>query len=550
MSPHRGFLRAVPMIALLVTQLGLASSAIAASGDLDPSFGTGGKVLTDIAPNGIVQALALQPDDKILAVGSAPGFGGENTFALARYNPDGNLDTTFGNGGVVTTDFGSSSFGGGASAVALQPDGKIIAVGESFGDFALARYNPDGSLDGTFGSGGTVTIGFGFSDEAARAVTVDPDGKIRVAGLRSPFDRTTIDFVLARFNADGSLDATFGAGGEVISPFGPSNGTMIFTETFQADGRILAAGIAFAEFAPFGSNGDFALARYNADGSPDTGFGTGGRLTTDFAAGSEDQARAVAIQPDGKLVAAGSSGGFPGYALARYNPDGSLDISFGVGGKVVTNVFSPAEARAVAIEFDGHILAAGSTNIFSGDFGLVRYTAAGALDSSFGTGGAVITDFVGGDDRANAIALQPDGRILIAGFANDGSVFAFALARYLTTSTAVEVTIDIKPGSDSNLINLSGQALIPVAILTTARFDASTVNPGTVCFGDAEEPSQRDCSGVHPNVADIDNDGDRDLRLLFETQQTGIDAEDTQACLTGSLLDTTQIEGCDFIRIS
>ena len=548
----RAFLRTFAALGLLVGQVAaLSPSANATPGDLDPSFGTGGKVLTEIPPDFIAQAqaLVLQPDSKILAVGSAPGGRGVSIFALARYDPDGSLDSTFGGGGVVTTDFGDGGvFGAGATAVALQTDGRIIAAGSSFGDFALARYNPDGSLDSTFGSGGRVTIGFGFSDEAARAVTVDPDGKIRVAGLRRPFDLTTIDFALARLNADGSLDSTFGAGGTVVSPFGPSNGTTIFAEMFQPDGKILAAGIAFADFAPGGSNGDFALARYNTDGSVDTSFGTSGRLTTDFAVGSEDEARAVAMQPDGRIVAAGSSGGFPEFALARYNPDGSLDISFGVGGKVTTSVFSVAQARAVAVEASGDIVAAGSGfigGVCFGDFALVRYTAAGGLDSGFGTGGTVITDFAGGDDCANALALQLDGRIVAAGFATDGSNFDFGLARYLgATPTALAVTIEIRPRT----IKLANIGVITVAILTTPDFDAKTTDPQTVCFGDAEDPDQRDCTEVHPTVTDFDGDGDLDLLLRFETQQTGIDAGDTGACLTGNLFDGTPIEGCDSIR--
>ncbi len=555
-TPRRGAgIRRSSLVACVVLAAALlVTPAQAAPGELDPSFGTGGKVLTDIAPNGIAQALALQPDGKIIAVGSASGSG-ESIFALARYNPDGSPDTTFGSGGVVTTDFSFSGvFGGGATAVALQPDGKIIAVGSSaFQNFALARYNPDGSLDSTFGSGGKVTTDFGFADASALAVTVDPDGKIRVAGVRRPFDLTSIDFALARFNADGSLDSTFGAGGKVVSPFGPLNGTSIFAERFEPDGKILAAGIAFANFAPFGSNGDFALARYNADGSVDTGFGTGGRLTTDFN-GSDDEARGVAIQPDGKIVAAGSSGAIPQFALARYNPDGSLDSSFGVGGKVTTNVSPIAGngARAVAIESGGDVLAAGSafTGVAFGgsdDFALVRYTAAGALDSSFGTGGTVITDFAGGNDRANALALQPDGRIVAAGFAFDGPVVDFALARYLGTPTALEVTIDIKPGGFPNPINPGSKGTIPVAILSTSGFDApSQVDTTSLRFGrTGNESSLAFCSSPQ----DVNGDGLLDLVCHFSIQKTGFQTGDTQGVLTGKTVTGTPIMGTDSVVI-
>jgi uncharacterized delta-60 repeat protein len=314
-------------------------------------------------------------------------------------------------------------------------------------------------------------------------VTVDPDGKIRVAGVRRTFDLTSTDFALARFNADGSSDSTFGAAGKVVSRFGPVNGTSIFAERFQPDGKIVAAGIAFANFAPFGSNGDFALARYNADGGVDTAFGSGGRLTTDFN-GSEDEARAVAIQSDGKIVAAGSSGAFPEFALARYNPDGSLDSSFGIGGEVTTNV-SPIPgngARAVAIDSGGKILAAGSAFTFAGrdDFALVRYTAAGALDSGFGTGGKIITDFSGGNDRANAIALQPDGRIVARGFAADGPVIDFALARYLgTPQPDTDLALTNVPGALT--VDATGRQGAVVTYTSPTVVDEDSPLPSVVC---------------------------------------------------------------------
>jgi uncharacterized delta-60 repeat protein len=248
-------------------------------------------------------------------------------FAVARYNPDGSLDTTFGTNGKVTTDFNNRPDN--LNALALQPDGKIVAAGISlnfanFYNFGLARYNPDGSLDASFGSGGKVTtdfFGFDGEDDEAFAVAVQTDGKIIAAGTAN----LRGDFGLARYNADGSLDASFGTGGKVTTDFN-GKADVGSSMTLQPDGKIIVAGIANVTAPPpnaQNTSGDFALARYNTNGTLDSSFGNGGKVTTDFS-GSLDAANAVALQPDGKIVAAGAADnsiskgiGFD-FALARY----------------------------------------------------------------------------------------------------------------------------------------------------------------------------------------------------------------------------------------
>jgi uncharacterized delta-60 repeat protein len=396
-----------------------------------------------------VNALTLQPDGKIVAVGTALSFYGYDSFrfALARYRVDGELDETFGVGGIVTTEF---PFGAEATAAVLQPDGKIVAVGSTYfqGAFGVARYNTDGSLDVSFGNGGTTTTDLDFAHGgSALAVTVQPDGRILVAGFR--YDPDSVDFVLARYNADGSPDITFGINGKVISPFGPGSGSWIFAETFQPDGKIVAAGVA--NFAS-----DFALARYNADGSLDTSFGIGGMVTTDFD-GAYDEARAAVIQSDGKIVAAGSTGGIvgpPDFALARFDADGSPDATFGNGGKVATDLSWGGDgARALAIQSGGAIVAAGGgMNPFNytEDFVLARYTPDGVLDEAFGSDGGVFTAFGGASDGANALLLQFDGKIVAAGYAtvSEGAL-NFALARYHGhVGSAAELWIGLKNSDD------------------------------------------------------------------------------------------------------
>ena len=279
-------------------------------------------------------AVVLQRDGKIVAGGYA--FNGDNVsnFALARYNPDGRLDTTFGTGGTVTTSAANSNADYWGTAILLQGDGKIVTAGWVEFTFALARYNPDGSLDATFGTGGTVTTSFGAYPLSAyaNAIALQGDGKIVAAGS---VDKSF--FALARYNPDGSLDATFGMGGKVITALGPldsygfpSFDAQVKAVALQGDGKIVVAGDKFDG----GSVDIFALARYNPDGSLDATFGTGGTVTTIVSTDSSehnDSANALALQRDGKIVAAGASGtgGFTQFALARYNPDGSLDATFG-----------------------------------------------------------------------------------------------------------------------------------------------------------------------------------------------------------------------------
>src|SRR5262249_46861010 len=287
--------------------------------------------------------------------------GGVSSFALVRYNADGSLDTTFGTGGkVVTASLGD------AFALSIRSDGKLVVAGgrtQSPSTFVLARYNSDGSLDTTFGSGGTV-VRTDFSGLYA-ALVLQPDGKIVVAGGNG-------DFVLARYNDDGSLDTTFGSGGTLTTDFSGRDDEP-YALAIQSDGKIVAAGRTTTTSGTVLS--DFALARYNSDGSLDMTFATGGKVTTTFPSPFPGGAYALALQPDGKIVAAG--GGFlveSGIRLARYNSDGSLDITFGVGGKV--GLYDP-DAKAVALQPDGKIVVA--TYPFVSDVGLVRYNNDGSL---------------------------------------------------------------------------------------------------------------------------------------------------------------------------
>jgi uncharacterized delta-60 repeat protein len=333
-------------------------------GSLDPSFGRDGIVMTDVDGRGAgASAAALLPGHKIVVVGGALT---ETTsgFALAEYGPDGKLEPSFGENGVVTTTIGRSS---GAHDVAIQPDGKIVAAGSTFTgttvDFAIARYEPDGSLDKTFGTEGIVTSNVGGID-SIWGLALQPDGKIVAAGSKLG-ERMGGVFVIARYNRDGSPDSSFGKGGVVTSSV-DSAYAGAYDVVIQPDGKIIAAGY----------NYDFGLVRLNPNGSADASFGEDGIVTTTFADGSS--ASAVALQPDGKVLAAGGTDedGRVKIAIARYRRDGKLDRFFGREGKVRTALVSGwnGSASSLGIERGGKIVVAGGARETSTtSFLLARY---------------------------------------------------------------------------------------------------------------------------------------------------------------------------------
>jgi uncharacterized delta-60 repeat protein len=289
----------------------LISAATAAAGDLDTTFGGNGKVTTRFAGDAQGHAVAIQTDGKIVVVGEAPLSPGQpaSKFAVTRYKPDGTLDDTFGGDGKVTTDFPthSSAFG-----VAIQADGKIVVAGRAVRPgtpvfvFAVTRYHPDGTLDDTFSQNGKLRTGFEDRSAPGDEVAIQPDGKIVVVGSvlssppgSDPFHR----FAVVRYNPDGTLDDTFGGDGKVTTRIGEgANGDSV---AIQSDGKIVVAGTM--QKPGFGQV-MFALTRYNPDGALDDTFAGNGKLRTGFG-GHPGEGRAgaegVAVQPDGKIVAAG-----------------------------------------------------------------------------------------------------------------------------------------------------------------------------------------------------------------------------------------------------
>jgi uncharacterized delta-60 repeat protein len=439
--------RAIGATGIILTLFGSVQMAQATGGDLDPTFGTGGMVMTDLNHStDIANAVAVQPDGKLVVVGQAykqNDFSGED-FVVTRYNPDGTLDTTFGRGGKVRTDFpGLASV---PSAVVLQPDGKIVVAGGAFplftfaGNFELVRYNPNGSLDTSFGNGGIVTTIFPEGSYAFD-VALQPDGKIIAAGTVfvdfNPGDMSDTDFALARYNPDGSLDTTFGNSGMVMTDF-LGHEDDAFSVLIQPDGKIVAVGSANDPATFY----DFAAVRYLSNGTIDTTFGVAGKVHTDLGDQNFDRARSAVLQPDGRIVAAGfaisQNGGVQNFAVARYTSNGVLDTTFsGDGIRQIDFGNCCQGATKVLLQSDGKIITVGGSNGESSedDFLLARLSPRGSLDATFGVGGKVRTSFGDLNGGANGAALQSDGKIVAVGFqATFTNEWAnFALARYLNT---------------------------------------------------------------------------------------------------------------------
>ena len=312
------------------------------------------------------------------------------------------LNPTFGTNGAVTTNITTypNRSSDNANATVVQPDGKVIVAGVtnlSLGSFALARYNADGSLDSSFGSGGVVSTSVGTSSAAIPAApTFQADGKIVAAGYATDSSNNQ-RFAVVRYNSDGSLDTSFGNHGQVMLNFG---GSYDYAQavTVQSDGKILVVGYGY-------NGGTLAeLARLNTDGSLDSSFGTSGMATTNFGNNSGSLFYAVTVQSDGKILAAAQNGSQ--LALARYSSNGTLDSSFGSGGVVITSLAGSSYPRSVAVQSDGKIVVGAQYYTSSAFFEVVRFNSDGSLDTSFGSGGSVTTTFADGATSHNASGLS------------------------------------------------------------------------------------------------------------------------------------------------
>lgn len=398
------------------------------NGALDPTFGSAGKVTSSSLTSG-VKAMALQGDGKIVLLSGAR--------SIVRYRSDGSLDTGFGSNGVATVGFSNGSDT--ARALALQADGKILvagrAVGSSFDDFGVMRLNADGSVDTGFGALGKVLVDVNGGSDEAQAVLVQDDGRIVVAGnanTATPAGADS-DFAAVRLLVDGALDTSFGLAGKVrVNVAGRAD--IAAAAALKPDGSIVIVGRVAVDGGALPDTGVVILGR---DGS-----GVGVRRLDLIGGGEHDEAVDVVVQPDGRILLAIAlrSGGLWRYVLARRQADGAVDPTFGTAGLGHIE-FSFAVggdfARALALMSDGRIVVAGITRPSAtqtgeiDDFIVTRHRGDGTLDTSFGTDGRVAVDFFGSSDGAECVAVLPDGRIVAAGLARNATVNGSGLVRLL-----------------------------------------------------------------------------------------------------------------------
>jgi uncharacterized delta-60 repeat protein len=400
-------------------------------GTLDKSFGDNGIALTKIGPrDNSIFSLAIQQDAKIISAGGI--YNGSNyEFALARYDTNGVLDQGFGLNGIVTTNI--SPRDNCAFSIIIQADGKLVLAGYAFNgsyyDFALARYNNNGSLDSTFGLNGIVITSFGKTS-IIYSSAFESDGKIIAVGcLGSPYSPGKNIFALCRYNIDGHLDETFGTGGKVLTELG-SVDDVAKSVKIRKNGKIVVCGWSYKGLEP-----NFALVQYNYDGTLDETFGNEGSIVTSIPLTSS--AWSLAIQNNEKIIVVGDSydGLHENFTLVRYNSNGAIDTLFGSKGSVVTKIGQgDNSARAVNLQLDGKILVSGYSldSNLKKDFALVRYDSIGNLDESFGLKGIVTTNITPFDDLGYSSIIQANGKIIIGGeaFYNDSCSY-FTLAQYL-----------------------------------------------------------------------------------------------------------------------
>lgn len=404
------------------------ASQISIAQILDNSFGLQGRVRGNMP--GEAEAIAMQADGKIITAGYGMQSS-SNHFQLMRFNTDGKQDSTFGINGTVNTEVAFSS---NIVAIAIQPDGKIIAGGNyqtgdfvNIGHMVIARYHANGVIDSSFGTNGMVMPEPGYVDRLSD-LKLQADGKIVIGGaIASIVNLEPTSFLVGRFNSNGSLDVNFGTGGFTATPI--SFTAEIRSIALLPDGNIIAAGQAGLGDTPDPDYRSFAIVKYNGVGDPNVSFGNNGIVVTDVVAQAADFLHSMVVQSDGKILTAGSTG--VNHYLVRYQPNGNLDSTFGTNGKAFRTSL-PAVLKLALYGNNKIITGCDRTGSSAPpDFMMNGYLANGAANTSFGTSGTVQTDFPtaipeGSDDYSKCILIAPDGKVLLAG--NAGGIVA--LTRY------------------------------------------------------------------------------------------------------------------------
>lgn len=473
--------------------------SVPSAGALDPSFGTGGVVTTARASQQRANDIAVYPagtsDAGKIVVGGqrhAP----TSEWLLYRYNADGSLDTGFGRGGVVTTDFARNNLGESISALATLPDGKIVAGGSvassttnNNSSWVVARYHPNGSLDTSFGKNGSFKLDVSSSDDEVGDLLLQPDGKIVVVGWSSAQQSLAV----IRLLSSGKLDTSFDHDGIVLMA-----GRNLSSAAIQSDGRLVVGGSVTGVQDPL--QPDSAFWRFRADGSPDSTFGSGGRTVFSVAPNHQDSIQSLAVRPNGRILAVVNDRGPVGSHQAvtlQIEGAGTLDPAYGTGGIARTTIVRPdgrevetyvtsTGNNALSLQANGQPLVAvgGNCRVAAADgsewdgyfSAVLRYTVADAADVSWADAGIAINDDVVtvGSSRSVHLALQDDGKVVTVGASTTDYHWDVALARYLPSSPTIgSFTASPNPvtaGSPVTLTAAKVTALNPNSTVTQVAF--------------------------------------------------------------------------------
>ena len=489
---------------------------------LDPNFGIGGKVTTPIGNDQeAITSIAQQPDGKIVASGVSKESDHEFRTIVCRYNTDGSIDTSFGIGGKVALDY---LFHESINCkLKLQSDGKIL-IATNVGDmeynydFLFVRLNNDGSYDSGFGSNGIVITNF-ETGNIVRSLELQADGKIILAGECSGNDGIANqfeNFAVARYNPDGSLDDTFGTNGKVVINIGSNSISSysidgIYAVKLQSDGKIILGGYTDAQNSIEVYNS--VLVRLNSNGTIDTTFGTNGITITNFEASSAG-INTLLISNDDTIVSGSivnfNSNGNTKIGLLKYDANGNLDMAFGTNGRTITQVNTTAMLDTIwdmVLQPDGKIVAAGYSFNTTIDMLLMRYNNNGSLDPSFDGDGILLTDFGSTADGAYSVLIQPDGKIIIGGLSGINPNYEFALARFtfenLNVSNPEKKPFRVYPNPAKSILNIQNAPIVNLEkiIITDLTGKIIIEQSGTVNHIDIQDLQQ----GIYVLELDYDN---------------------------------------------
>ena len=464
----------------IIFLLFIVTKSFSQAGTFDTTFDTDGKQTYCLTP----LADFLPTNAGLQSTGKIVQFGYYNDYhnkILIRYNTDGSVDSGFGSNGTQT--FTANSFfqsQGYIRDFAIQSDDKIVVVGEDsvVGNFVI-RLLPDGNLDTSFNGVGYMSFDFGSNNAYMYNIIVQPDGKILVCGCYGNGLQTIRPyFAVARITNSGALDATFGNGGKVLTDFS-ANGSTAYSMTTQPDGKIVVGGIT--KNATTQAN-NFALVRFNSNGTVDTTFGTDGKVITSDIIASYNGITKLLLQPDGKIVAGGLS---IGMTMARYLPNGALDPTFGTNGIVATNESS--YKCSIAMQADGKFILAGGSNSFK----VFRYTATGVLDTSFANNANV---FLGTEGEATTVLIQNDQKIIVCGN-------TYNLATLLGCAAVIRLNNDVL-GTEGFATNEVGvfpnpvQDELTISNEETMQYELFTILGAKIQAGSLAVHGQVDCSSL------------------------------------------------------